>query len=56
MRTQGKQRINFDVPVGLVGTIQIFADMDGVTTAYWLRKALEKVVKEKLEESSNYVR
>lgn len=45
MRT--KQRINYHVPVALVPTIRLLADMDGTTPAYWLRKVLEKAVKER---------
>ncbi len=48
---KSRKRINFDVPTSLVNAIQEIADMEGVTTAYWLRRNLEKIV----EEKRNYV-
>ncbi|MBW4635399.1 MAG: hypothetical protein KME30_26950 [Iphinoe sp. HA4291-MV1] len=54
--TTNNKRLNYNVPVELVPSIRMLADMDGVTPAYWLRKNLEQVVKERfLERKENAV-
>ncbi|MBW4628810.1 MAG: hypothetical protein KME49_25675 [Brasilonema octagenarum HA4186-MV1] len=47
-----QKRINYNVPVDLAPQIQMLADMDGQNVRYWLRKALEKVVNERLKSAS----
>ncbi|MCF2152354.1 hypothetical protein IQ276_039405 [Desmonostoc muscorum LEGE 12446] len=42
------KRLNYNVPLDLTPAIRMLADMDGTTPAYWLRKALEKAVQERL--------
>ena len=39
-----KRRINFNVPVSLIPAIKLLCDQQGVTAAYWLRKALIRAV------------
>jgi predicted DNA-binding protein len=41
------KRLNYNVPQDLTPAIRMLAEMDGTTPAYWLRKALEKVVSER---------
>ncbi|BAZ65554.1 MAG: hypothetical protein KME28_13125 [Pelatocladus maniniholoensis HA4357-MV3] len=42
------KRLNYNIPADLTPQIRLLADQDGVTPAYWLRKALEEVVRERL--------
>jgi predicted DNA-binding protein len=48
------KRLNYNVPQDLTPAIRMLAEMDGTTPAYWLRKALEKVVSERFSVNSNY--
>jgi predicted DNA-binding protein len=48
------KRLNYNVPQDLTPAIRMLAEMDGTTPAYWLRKALEKVVSERFSVNSNH--
>ncbi len=48
------KRLNYNVPQDLTPAIRMLAEMDGTTPAYWLRKALEKVVFERFSVNSNH--
>ena len=47
--TTNNKRLNYNVPVDLAPLIRQLAGMDGQEPAYWIRKALEKAVKERLQ-------
>jgi hypothetical protein len=42
------KRLNYNIPSDLTPQIRLLADQDGVTPNFWLRKALEEVVKDRL--------
>lgn len=48
------KRLNYNVPQDLTPAIRMLAEMDGTTPAYWLRKALEKVVSERFSVNNNH--
>ncbi|MEA5507721.1 hypothetical protein VB735_32465 [Halotia wernerae UHCC 0503] len=48
------KRLNYNVPQDLTPAIRMLAEMDGTTPAYWLRKALEKVVLERFSVNNNH--
>jgi len=48
------KRLNYNVPTDLTPAIRMLAEMDGTTPAYWLRKALEKVVSERFSVNNNH--
>lgn len=48
------KRLNYNVPQDLTPAIRMLAEMDGTTPAYWLRKALEKLVSERFSVNSNH--
>jgi hypothetical protein len=47
-----RKRLNWDIPVDLVPAVRIIADTEGLTVPFWLRKTLEKAIKEKFLETS----
>ncbi|RAM52024.1 MAG: hypothetical protein C6Y22_08275 [Hapalosiphonaceae cyanobacterium JJU2] len=48
------KRLNYNIPADLTPQIRLLADQDGVTPNYWLRKALEEVVKERLSSQRKF--
>ncbi|MHC5863372.1 hypothetical protein [Nostoc sp.] len=48
------KRLNYNVPQDLTPAIRMLAEMDGTTPAYWLRKALEKLVNERFSVNNNH--
>ncbi|MCC5634076.1 hypothetical protein LC613_42480 [Nostoc sphaeroides CHAB 2801] len=48
------KRLNYNVPQDLTPAIRMLAEMDGTTPAYWLRKALEKLVSERFSVNNNH--
>ena len=46
------KRLNYNVPLELTPMIRRFAAEDGQEPAYWLRKVLEKAVRDRIEQDS----
>lgn len=44
-----RKRLNFDVPVGLISSIEILARMEGQDPHYWVRTQLALVVENKIQ-------
>ncbi|KOP23478.1 hypothetical protein AMR41_26220 [Hapalosiphon sp. MRB220] len=47
------KRLNYNIPCDLVGQVRLLAEQDGVTPNYWLRKAIEQVVRERNQKIIN---
>jgi hypothetical protein len=47
--TANNKRLNYNVPVDLAPLVRQLAAMDNQEPAYWIRKALERAVRERLE-------
>jgi hypothetical protein len=50
------KRLNYNIPADLTPQIRLLAQQDGVTPNYWLRKALEQVVRERQQKIINLSR
>lgn len=50
------KRLNYNIPADLTPQIRLLAEQDGVTPNYWLRKALEQVVRERQQKIINLSR
>lgn len=44
-----RRRLSYNVPLELTALIRQIAEQDGIEPAYWLRKTLEKAVRERLD-------